>query len=62
MKNVLFGITGILVVIGILYYSEVRQEEANRSAEIYEKCVAREFGGRTPSEIYVETGSYPECE
>jgi len=62
MKNTLLWALAFLAILGFLWYSEIRDEQIHKSADAYEKCVAKATGGRTPSEIYAETGEYPFCE
>lgn len=55
-------IVGVILIWIVIDWSAQRDEELNEWAEKYEECVAREYGGMTPTQYYQYHGEYPRCE
>jgi hypothetical protein len=52
----------IVAIVMVLKWSAAQDEKLFRWAEQYEECVAKEYGGMTPTEYYSYHGEYPYCE
>jgi hypothetical protein len=44
-----------------LHWTNKLDDARQKQYAEYEACVVREYGGRTPTQIYLETGEYPGC-
>ena len=60
-ENKVVGIV-FIVILAILFLTELRSERHMIEMEAYEECVKEKYGGRSPSEVYYATGEYPVCE
>jgi len=61
MKIFIFVFIGVMVIALILNWCSKRDDKLVAWAAAYEKCVKVEYN-MTPTDYYIENGSYPECE
>lgn len=62
MKYIIAIVAGILVIGLYLQWTTERDQKVQESAQRYEECVKKEYGGRTPHEVRETTGEYPVCD
>lgn len=60
MNNFAWAMIAIMFTIGVLAWSESRDSDLMRAADIYEACVRIEYGV-SPAYWYAEHGEYPIC-
>ena len=62
MKTLTYIAFIVSIITLIIVWSNKHDTEVMKSADKYEECVIKEYGGMTPAHYYAIHGEYPECD